>query len=145
MFVGGELGSTAGGLKVLRLMILLSLLRLLVQKASIPATSRVTATVDGAPLKSDEIESVVALLVAYVGVIVLSWAAFLAHGYPALDALFEVVSAVATAGLSVGVASQTLEPALKAVLCLDMLMGRVEVLAFVVLFYPRTWIGRTKG
>jgi trk system potassium uptake protein TrkH len=144
MFVGGELGSTAGGLKVLRLMILLSLLRLLVQKASIPATSRVTATVDGSPLKSDEIESVVALLVAYVGVIVLSWAAFLVHGYPALDALFEVVSAVATAGLSVGVAAQGLEPALKAVLCLDMLMGRVEVLAFVVLFYPRTWIGRTR-
>jgi trk system potassium uptake protein TrkH len=86
----------------------------------------------------------VALLVAYVGVIVASWAAFLIHGYPALDALFEVVSAVGTAGLSVGVASPTLEPLLKAVLCLDMLMGRVEVLAFVVLLYPRTWIGRTR-
>jgi trk system potassium uptake protein TrkH len=145
MFIGGELGSTAGGLKVLRLMILLSLLRLLVQRASIPVSARVAATVDGSPLRPNEMELVAALLVAYLGVVLVSWAVFLVHGYPALDALFEVVSAVATAGLSVGLASPQLEPALKAVLCLDMLMGRVEILAFVVLLYPRTWIGRRKG
>jgi trk system potassium uptake protein TrkH len=55
------------------------------------------------------------------------------------------VSAVATAGLSVGVVSATLEPGLKAVLCLDMLMGRVEVIAFLVLLYPRSWFGRKRG
>ncbi|MGD2074942.1 MAG: potassium transporter TrkG [Gammaproteobacteria bacterium] len=145
MFIGGELGSTSGGLKVLRLMVLLSLLRLLVQRVSIPVSGRVTATVDGSPLRPDEIEVVVALLVSYLGVVLVSWAVFLVHGYPALDALFEVVSAVATAGLSVSVASPALEPALKAVLCVDMLVGRVEILAFVVLLYPRTWIGRRKG
>jgi trk system potassium uptake protein TrkH len=58
--------------------------------------------------------------------------------------LFDVVSAVATAGLSVGVVSATLAPALKAVLCMDMLMGRVEVIAFLVLLYPRTWLGRKR-
>jgi trk system potassium uptake protein TrkH len=145
MFIGGEVGSTAGGLKVLRLMVLLSLVRLLVQKTAIPPTSHVSATVGGAPLQPAEINTVVTLLVVYLLVILLSWTVFLVSGYAPLDALFDIVSAVATAGLSVGVVSATLEPALKALLCLDMLMGRVEVIAFLVLLYPPTWLGRKRG
>jgi trk system potassium uptake protein TrkH len=146
MFIGGELGSTAGGLKVLRLIILLSLVRLLVQQASIPATSRVSATLNGAPLRPAEINTVVTLLVVYLLVILLpSWAVFLVYGHAPLDALSEVISVLATTGLSVGVVSAALEPALKAVLCLDRLMGRVEVIAFLVLLYPRTWLGRKRG
>ena len=145
MFIGGELGSTAGGLKIFRLLILLSLVRLLVQQAAIPSSSRVVATLDGTPLQPAEINTVITLLVVYLLVILFSWAAFLVYGHAPLDALFEVVSALATAGLSVGVVSATLEPALKAVLCTDMLMGRVEVIAFLVLLYPRTWLGRKRG
>jgi trk system potassium uptake protein TrkH len=145
MFIGGEVGSTAGGLKVLRLLVLFSLVRLLVQQTAIPSTGRISATVGGAPLQSDEINAAVTLLVVYLLVILLSWAVFLASGYAPLDALFDIVSAVATAGLSVGVVSATLEPGLKAVLCLDMLMGRVEVIAFLVLLYPRSWFGRKRG
>jgi trk system potassium uptake protein TrkH len=145
MFIGGEVGSTAGGLKVLRLMMLLSLVRLLLQRTAIPATGHVSATVGDSPLQSDEIYTVVTLLVVYLLVILVSWAAFLVSGHAPLDALFDIVSAVATAGLSVGVVSATLEPGLKAVLCLDMLMGRVEVIAFLVLLYPRSWFGRKRG
>ena len=145
MFIGGEVGSTAGGLKVLRLLVLLSLVRLLVQQSAIPSTGRVSATVGGLPLQADEINAAVTLLIVYLLVILLSWAAFLVSGHAPLDALFDIVSAVATAGLSVGVVSATLEPGLKAVLCLDMLMGRVEVIAFLVLLYPRSWFGRKRG
>ena len=145
MFIGGEVGSTAGGLKVLRLMVLLSLVRMLVQRTAIPTTGRISATVGGSPLQSDEINTVVTLLVVYLLVILLSWAVFLVSGYAPLDALFDIVSAVATAGLSTGVVSATLEPGLKAVLCLDMLMGRVEVIAFLVLLSPRSWFGRKRG
>jgi trk system potassium uptake protein TrkH len=145
MFIGGEVGSTAGGLKVLRLLVLFSLVRLLVQQTAIPSTGRISATVGGAPLQSDEINAAVTLLVVYLLVILLSWVVFLTSGYAPLDALFDIVSAVATAGLSVGVVSATLEPGLKAVLCLDMLMGRVEVVAFLVLLYPRSWFGRKRG
>jgi trk system potassium uptake protein TrkH len=145
MFIGGEVGSTAGGLKVLRLLVLLSLVRLLIQQTAIPTTGRVSATVGGSPLQPDEIHAAVTLLVVYLMVILLSWAVFLVYGYAPLDALFEIVSAVATTGLSAGVVSATLEPGLKAVLCLDMLMGRVEVIAFLVLLFPRSWFGRKRG
>ncbi|MFW5735239.1 MAG: potassium transporter TrkG [Oceanidesulfovibrio sp.] len=67
---------------------------------------------------------------------------FLAHGYPALDSLFDVVSAVGTVGLSTGVVSHELPAVLKLVLCLDKLMGRVEIFAILVLLNPASWIGR---
>jgi trk/ktr system potassium uptake protein len=61
-------------------------------------------------------------------------------GYPPLDALFEVVSACSTTGLSAGISRVELEPLLKILLIVDMLLGRVEFLAFLIFLYPRTWI-----
>lgn len=75
-------------------------------------------------------------------VVFLSWLAFVAHGYRGIDALFEVVSATATVGLSAGIARPALEPLLKLVLCLDMLAGRVEIFALLVVLHPGTWFGR---
>ncbi len=71
-----------------------------------------------------------------------SWLVFVACGYPAVDSLFEVSSALATTGLSVGISSTALPTGLKLLLCFDMLLGRVEVFALLVLLYPRTWILR---
>jgi len=59
-----------------------------------------------------------------------------------LDALFEVVSATATVGLSSGITQTELQPALKLVLCFDMLAGRLEIIALLVCLYPKTWFGR---
>jgi trk system potassium uptake protein TrkH len=57
-----------------------------------------------------------------------------------LDALLEIVSAVGTVGLSVGAAGSGHETGLKLLLGLDMLLGRLEILALLVLLYPGTWI-----
>ena len=72
----------------------------------------------------------------------LSWLPFLMTGYPPLDALFEVVSATATVGLSTGITGPGLESGLKLLLTLDMLAGRVEILALLVLVYPGSWYKR---
>jgi trk system potassium uptake protein TrkH len=63
-------------------------------------------------------------------------------GYDPLDSLFEVVSAIATAGLSAGITDTALHPLLKAVLGVDMLLGRLEIFAWLILLAPGTWIGR---
>jgi trk system potassium uptake protein TrkH len=78
----------------------------------------------------------------FVGALLASWFAFLAAGLPPLDSLFEVVSALGTVGLSAGLARPELPAALKGVLCLDMLLGRLEILAVLVALSPRTWLGR---
>ena len=65
----------------------------------------------------------------------------MSHDIGFLDALFEVVSAVGTVGLSTGIVSHDLATGLKLMLCLDMLLGRLEIIALLVLLYPRTWFG----
>ena len=82
------------------------------------------------------------LILLFIGVAFLSWIPFVVMGYDPLDALFEVVSACGTVGLSSGISRSELEPILKGVLCFDMLAGRVEIIALLIVLYPRNWIGR---
>jgi trk system potassium uptake protein TrkH len=78
-------------------------------------------------------------------VIAASWLPFLFYGYDPLDSLFEVVSATGTVGLSTGITASSLDTALKLVLGVDMLFGRVEVIALLVVLYPPTWLGRRRN
>ena len=82
------------------------------------------------------------LILLFILVITVSWLIFLAYGYAPLGALFEVVSAAGTVGLSSGITSSELEAALKVVLCVNMLLGRLEIIALLVVLYPSTWIGK---
>ena len=82
------------------------------------------------------------LMALFCAVVLLSWFAFLVRGHAPMGSLFEVVSATATVGLSAGLSVPHLEPLLKAVLGLDMLLGRLEIVAVLVMLYPGTWIGK---
>jgi len=145
MLVGGEVGSTAGGLKVLRFLILGQMVVARVLRTSMPRASHLSLRVDGTRVGNSEIEAAAALALVYAATIFVSWLAFVVHGYAPLDALFDVVSALGTVGLSAGTVRPDLEPLLKGVLCLDMLMGRVELFAFLVFIFPGTWIGRRRS
>lgn len=142
MLIGGSVGSTAGGIKALRLLILLRLLQLLVLRTRLPRHAVAEPRLGGDRLEPAEIERALLLILLFVIAIVLSWLPFLIAGYDPLGALFDVVSATATVGLSAGVTAADLHPFLKGVLCFDMLLGRVEILALLVLLYPGTWFGR---
>ena len=142
MGIGGDMGSTAGGVKILRLLILLRLLQLLLARVAVPRHAVLALQIGGRRLESREIEAAVGIVAAFGLAALLSWLPFLLAGIAPLAALFEVTSALATCGLSAGVTAPDLHPALKLVLCLDMLMGRLEIIALLVLVYPRTWLGR---
>jgi trk system potassium uptake protein TrkH len=142
MLLGGSLGSTAGGIKLLRLLILLRLLQLWLRRSGAPPHAIIEPWLGQRKLESDEIQRALLVVALFVGTVVISWLVFVAFGLAPLDALFEVVSATATVGLSSGITAQELHPLLKALLCLDMLAGRVEVLALLVLLFPGTWFGK---
>lgn len=144
MFTGGDVGSTAGGIKILRIILLVRLIQLMLVRASTPRGSYVDMRVGGDRIKPRELEVALAVVFAYAAVIIVSWLPFLAYGYDPLNALFEVVSAVSTTGLSAGIAGPELEDLLKVVLCFDMWMGRVEIIAFLIVLYPSNWIGRRR-
>ncbi len=142
MFVGGGMGSTAGGVKILRLLLLLRLLQLLLQRSTMPAHAVTHLELEGKVVGGDDIQGALLLIALFFAVVVLSWLAFVLCGFPVLDSLFEVVSATGTVGLSTGITAEDLPDALKLVLGLDMLLGRLEIVALLVLLYPRTWLGR---
>jgi len=142
MFLGGAAGSTAGGIKIIRLLILVQLLYIFLQRASMPKQAVAEASLGRRRLETDEIQNALSITFIFLTFIGISWLVFVGMGHNPLDSLFEVVSAIGTVGLSTGITAPELHPILKGVLCADMLLGRLEILAWLVLFYPRTWIGR---
>jgi trk system potassium uptake protein len=142
MFVGGDFGSTAGGIKILRLLIVLRLAQLLVLRACMPSHAVLEPRLGGHRLGNQDVERALLIVLLYVGLIVLTWIPFVAFAYDPLEALFEVTSAATTTGLSTGITRPELEPVLKLVLCAGMLAGRLEILALLVVFYPGAWHGK---
>jgi len=142
MLVGGGVGSSAGGIKILRLLIFIRLLQLIISRTAMPPHAVVTPSLAGQKLENDDMLRALQLILLFIGVIFISWLPFVVMGYDPLNSLFEVVSACGTVGLSTGITRPELEPVLKAVLCFDMLAGRLEIVALLVVFYPRNWIGR---
>ena len=142
MAIGGCSESTAGGFKVLRLIIMFRLLQTILIRSALPKHAVHEPQLVGQRLEDSDIEAALLIVLLFVAVVMLSWLPFVAYGYDPLDSLFEVVSATGTVGLSTGVCGAELPSVLKAVLCLDMLLGRLEFIALLVVVSPRTWIGK---
>lgn len=142
MLAGGSVGSSAGGCKILRLLILVRVFQMILRRSCMPLHALTETYLGGQKLEPDDAARAMQLVLLFITVIVLSWFPFVAYGYDPLDSLFEVVSACGTVGLSSGIAGPGLETPLKGVLCFDMLAGRVEIVALLIILYPRTWFGR---
>jgi trk system potassium uptake protein TrkH len=141
MLMGGGAGSTAGGFKLFRLLVAVNVFRLILLRTCLPKHAVTEPHLAGRRLQDDEIRTALLLMLLFVTLVALSWLPFVAMGYSPLDSLFEVVSATGTVGLSVGLTDASLPTLLKGVLCVDMLMGRLEIFAWLVLLYPGTWFG----
>lgn len=141
MAIGGDTGSTSGGMKIGRIAIAFEMVRLSFQRLRLPAHGVLPLRDRGERQSVNAITAAGAVLVLYVATVLICWAVFLASGQPALPALFDVVSAVSTVGLSAGITGPDLPAGLVALLTLAMLLGRLEFLALVAVFLPGTWIG----
>ena len=144
MSIGGGVGSTAGGFKLLRLLVLLTVIRHFVRTMSAPPNTVMRQKLGKKILENDDVQDALMIILLFGGAIVLSWLPFVAYGYDPLNALFDVVSATATVGLSTGVTGPDLPAVLKGILCVDMFLGRLECVAWLVFFYHRTWFGRKR-
>ncbi|MBN2680323.1 MAG: TrkH family potassium uptake protein, partial [Acidithiobacillaceae bacterium] len=142
MFVGGSVGSTAGGIKLVRAWLSLKIVAYMIRSTRMSAHVVNPLRMEGRTVPASVLLNTLAIVMLTLMVMTLSWLAFLVSGYPALPGLFNVVSAMSTAGLSVGVLNVSTPVALKLVLCADMLFGRLEFVALLVLLAPRTWFGR---
>jgi trk system potassium uptake protein TrkH len=144
MAVGGSVGSTAGGIKLLRMIVATRICTNMVARTGLSRHAVLDTRLRGQRLGHGEVQAALALIAMFVGAVAASWLPFVAMGYDPVDSLFEVVSATGTVGLSAGVTSAGLPPVLKGLLCADMLLGRLEIVAWLVVLAPGTWVGRRR-
>ncbi len=142
MIIGGSSFSTAGGFKVFRLLILMKALQRIFFKTALSKHAIYENRLSGYKVDNDERENAYGIIFFFFSWLFFSWICFVGYGFDPLDSLVEVASALSTAGISSGITSPTLPFFLKTILCIDMFLGRLEFLTFLVLFYPRTLFGR---
>lgn len=146
MFVGGCAGSTCGGLKIGRLMILfkgaLRELHLMLHPREVRAVR-----VEGKPVEEDTVRGVSSYFILYILVFTLSIMALLVvDGSDVLTAFTAVTSCMNNVGpglgkiaLSAGGSFGGFSVAGKLLLSFNMLIGRLELFPILILFLPSAW------
>ena len=143
MFIGGMAGSTAGGLKISRVMLLAKASGRAIKKSVSPRTV-VSVKVNKKPVEENMVKNVVVyfvliMIIYFISVILVSIEQN-AMDFPT------AVTAVATCLNNVGpglskVAGGFAEIGVfsKIVFIFDMLIGRLEIYPILLLFYPKAW------
>jgi trk system potassium uptake protein TrkH len=140
-FTGGCVGSTAGGIKVLRIMLLAKLgLRQLFQLAHPQSVSLVK--VGNVPVSDEVIFSVWGFYVLYIVTSLLLTVAMMAAGLDLESAFGAVVATINLLGPGLGEVAlnfATVGPVIKWLGIFGMLVGRLEVFTLLILFLPAYW------
>ncbi len=140
-FMGGCAGSTTGGMKAIRVLLLLKqgrreILRLIHPQAVIPVK------MGDRPVSERIIEAVWGFLAAYVAIFVIMMLSMMALGLDQVTAFSAVATSLNNLGPGLGdVASNfaSVGPGAKLLACLAMILGRLEIFTLLVLFTPAFW------
>lgn len=139
MVVGGAAGSTAGGIKVMRFVLLVRgaswQLKRLARSPDAVIPLRVGPHALPEPVAFRQISEAAVLATLWLfflilGTLALSW--FVPDARLA-DLLFEVASAQGNVGLSVGISGREMSTAAKLILCFHMWVGRLEIIPVLML------------
>ncbi len=144
MLIGGSAGSTAGGLKLFRILVMFRLVRWLLSRALLPEEAKLPIKYGDMVIPEKELKQIFGFFAAYLGLICASVFFFSLYGFGLTNSLFDSVSALGTVGLSSGVTSASLPVFLKIILIIDMWAGRLEILPVLVVFYPAVWISKRR-
>lgn len=143
MFFGGMIGSTAGGMKQVRVLLMLKQgYRELYQLIHPRAIT--TLKLDGKHVTKEMLGSIWGFLFLFLFICVLGTLLMTALGVDIITAVSTVVSATSNVGPALGEAGPTdgyhgLPEAGKWVLMFCMIAGRLEIFTFVILFVPHYW------
>jgi len=142
MVIGGCVGSTGGGIKVLRIGILLKLVKVKILSIINPPRSSTFVKVDGKRVRVEEIHRVSALFFAWIFILIsggLITAIF--SNQNAIQSFSGMASALGNIGPCYISQSDiiNLQPAVKITYIIGMLAGRLEIIPILMLFFKNTW------
>lgn len=145
MMSGACAGSTAGGMKVSRIVILAKSFVRNIKRMIAPRQIE-TLKLNGKTIEEEQVESVQSFLVVYF-IVLLSCAALISiDGYDLLTNLTASLTCISNVGPGL---TEHIGPYgtfagfswfSKLVLSLEMIAGRLEIFPLLILFYPRTWL-----
>ena len=140
MFIGGCVGSTAGGLKISRIIIIFKNFIRGLKRTLSPGTVT-TLKVDGTAVSEETVHGVTTYITIIFGVIVTSFLVVSRDNFDLTTSFTSVVSCVNNVGPLLGgfTTFASFSPLSKIVLIFDMLIGRLEVFPILVLFAKSTW------
>ena len=144
MLSGGCTGSTSGGVKNLRLIIIANCIRnqfrqILHPRAVLPVKV-------GGLFDNKLLTTVLVFFAAYLSVAFIGWTLLMAFGVGFIEAMSTVISAMGNVGPGLGsfgpaFSWAALPDAAKWILSSLMLIGRLEIFGFLLIFYRSTWKG----
>ena len=140
-FVGGCAGSTGGGMKVIRVLLLFKqgwreVLRL------IHPNARIAIKLNKKPVDRSVIQAVWGFFSVYIAIFVLFMLILMAAGMDQVTAFSAVAATLNNLGPGLGEVAQNYQEVgdfSKWLLCLSMLMGRLEIFTLLVVLTPAFW------
>lgn len=143
MFVGASAGSTGGGMKVIRILVILKLIKRNILKIFHPRAI-IPVKINNKVLPNETIESINSFLALYVLLFVVSTIIVTLEGVDILSASSTVAATLGNIGPGFGYVGATQTFAgysliMKLFLSLLMLLGRLELFTIIALLVPKNW------
>ncbi len=143
MYCGSCAGSTSGGIKVDRLIVMRRNLMNETKRAVFPKRTYVV-NLNGSFLQNSLVSRVSAFVTIYILISIIATGIITMWGYSFTDSLFMVVSCIGCNGLGYGATGVEgsfafLPDTVKWLLTFIMLIGRLELFTFMVLLLPSFW------
>ncbi len=143
MVIGGCVGSTGGGIKVLRIAILGRLMAREVLRLRVPRRASTRLVIDGKIVPDDEIHRVCALFFAWIALLMVGGgitALFSSQGpWESFSGMCSALGNIGPCYISVADMIR-IHPVVKVTYMLGMLAGRLEILPILLLFSRKAWV-----
>ena len=143
MIFGASAGSTGGGIKISRILIMLKYIGREAVRLIHPRKVN-TITVDGHKVEHDMLKNIFLFIMCYAGLLILSVLIISLDGYGFTTNVTATISALSNIGPYFDAINDawnfsSFSALSKLVLTLDMIFGRLEILPVLILFVPDTW------
>ncbi len=133
MLIGGNVNSTAGGIKTARVGTMLSSIFWTIKKITSPKRAIIPFKFGDEVLSDENVRTAFVFFFTYIVIVILSTFFISSFGYPLKHAAFQSISAMGTVGLNTLNVSSL--PALVRIdLMILMLLGRLEIFPLIALF-----------
>jgi trk system potassium uptake protein TrkH len=135
MFIGGCTSSTAGGVKIMSVIVFVKSIPWVIKGVITGNLSRFV--IRGKELKYVEIYSNLLVIIIAIIIIVGFSFVFTSFGFSLTDSVFALTSALSNTGLYVGITNLSLPIILKLILILVMIVGRIGIITFLIALTPQ--------